>query len=224
MKAALWVIALLALGVSSAEAHASDGRVLFVAGEAHVERAAKVTPLAKDLEITAGDLLVTSATGRVQLLMQDGDRIALRPNTRFRVEEFRTADSLKSPGTGRSFYNLLKGGLQTLTRSLGKRGEDSYRVRTPVATIGIRGTHYSLRLCAGDCDEVTRTHSANFKYHGANEPTGSGLVESMDSSRDGNDVENGAGAAQGRVWLRSRRPDGSDPAQETTAGQPAHAA
>jgi hypothetical protein len=75
----------------------------------------------------------------------------LRPNTRFRIDEYTAPRSQQAPETGRSFYSLLKGGFHTITQSLGRRSEHSYRVRTPVATIGIRGTHYSVQWCDDDC-------------------------------------------------------------------------
>jgi hypothetical protein len=121
---------------------AGAGKVMFANGDVQVERAGKLQPLAKGAEIAPGDTIVTGADGRVQLLMADGDRMALRTNTRFRVDEFKAPASAAQPETGRSFYSLLKGGFRAVTRSLGRRGQDSYRVKTPVATIGIRGTAY----------------------------------------------------------------------------------
>jgi hypothetical protein len=48
---------------------------------------------------------------------------------------------------------LLKGGFRTVTGLIGKRGNtDAYKLRAGTATIGIRGTDFSSRLCATkDC-------------------------------------------------------------------------
>lgn len=51
----------------------------------------------------------------------------------------------------RAFFRLVKGGFRSVSGLIGKVNQDNYRVSTPVATIGIRGTRYSARLCQGDC-------------------------------------------------------------------------
>lgn len=145
------VATLLMAGPVTASA-ASAGKVVFAAGNVKVERAGKLLPLTKDASIEPGDTLVTGQDGRVQLLMADGDRMAIRTNTRFRVDEFKAPASASQPETGRSFYTLVKGGFRAVTRSLGQRGQDSYRVKTPVATLGIRGTTYWVRYWPGDAN------------------------------------------------------------------------
>lgn len=154
-RSSLWLtLGLLVAGLMyTGQARAEAGRVIFVSGETSLVRGIEM-PLLKGTAIEPGDTLVTGADGRVQLLMADGDRIALQPNTRFTVEEF-SGPSRVDPGTPvpearpsswRSIYNLAKGGFRSLTRSLGGRNESSYQVRTPVATLGVRGTDYSVWL------------------------------------------------------------------------------
>ncbi|HVT33991.1 MAG TPA: hypothetical protein VHE37_00295 [Nevskiaceae bacterium] len=45
-------------------------------------------------------------------------------------------------GTTRAFFRLLKGSFRAVSGLIGKANQDDYRVSTPVATIGIRGTDY----------------------------------------------------------------------------------
>lgn len=151
-KLCLSIVAGLLAFTSHAAPASAAGKVVFVAGDAQVERDGKTQPLAKGAVIEAGDVLVTGRDGRVQLLMADGDRMALRTNTRFRVDEFKAPASRDKPETGRSYYSLLKGGFRAVTRSLDRRGLDSYRVKTPVATIGIRGTTYWVIQWPGDAN------------------------------------------------------------------------
>ncbi|MGH8530400.1 MAG: FecR family protein [Nevskiales bacterium] len=155
--------ALLLLFMSPA-ALAAAGKVIFVTGQAFVLREQQL-PLERGFEVERGDTVITYLDGRVQLLMADGDRIALRPNSRFRIDEFTTPeagqarDAVSLRRLGKSFYSLLRGGFRTLTNSKGERDLSSYRVRTPVATIGIRGTYYVARFCNNDCyrDEPRKT-------------------------------------------------------------------
>jgi len=134
--------AALVLMLASNTVLATAGKVVFASGDVQVERAGSMLPLAKGAAIEPGDTIVTGTDGRVQLHMADGDRMALRSNTRLRVDEFKAPTSPKTPETGRSFYSLVQGGFRAVTRSLDRRGLDSYRVKTPVATLGIRGTKY----------------------------------------------------------------------------------
>jgi hypothetical protein len=148
----LFAAAALMLAIGSDAALAAAGKVVFVKGDAKVERAGKTLPLANGAAIESGDVIVTGQDGRVQLLMADGDRMALRTNTRFRVDEFKAPVSRDKPETGRGFYSLIKGGFRAVTRSLDRRGLESYRVKTPVATIGIRGTAYWVIQWPGDAN------------------------------------------------------------------------
>lgn len=148
----------LVLLLGSGPLWAAAGKVIFVSGQAFLLRGGQ-TPIERGTEVQPGDILVTYVDGRVQLLMSDGDRIALRPNTRFRIDDYKSPNpqasgsgpSVRLDRVGRAFYSLLRGGFRSLTNSRGQRDLESYQVRTPVATIGIRGTYYVVRHCNNDC-------------------------------------------------------------------------
>lgn len=55
--------------------------------------------------------------------------------------------------TSRAFFRLVKGGFRSVSGLIGKLNREDYRVTTPIATIGIRGTSYSARLCQGPCED-----------------------------------------------------------------------
>lgn len=50
-----------------------------------------------------------------------------------------------------AFFRLLKGGFRTVSGLIGKANPQDYRVSTPVATIGIRGTDYYVYICDQAC-------------------------------------------------------------------------
>ncbi|HSW13685.1 MAG TPA: hypothetical protein VLI06_12645 [Solimonas sp.] len=56
-----------------------------------------------------------------------------------------------APPGSRAFFKLLKGGFRAVSGLIGKVDRNEYRVSTPVATIGIRGTDYLLVLCDAAC-------------------------------------------------------------------------
>ena len=61
-----------------------------------------------------------------------------------------TQQAAAGPGS-RAFFKLLKGGFRAVSGLIGKVDRNDYRVSTPVATIGIRGTDYLLVLCDEKC-------------------------------------------------------------------------
>jgi hypothetical protein len=97
--------------------------------------------LAKGYEIESGETINTHE-GRVQLRFTDGAFVSLQPQTLYRIDEYRFDG--KNDGSERGFFSLLKGGLRTITGLVGRTHKRNYQVNTTVATIGIRGTEYTL--------------------------------------------------------------------------------
>jgi hypothetical protein len=153
---------LLALAVAVAlpalAAGSVAGKLVFAAGEVRVERDGGRALKAGD-PIEVGDVVVTGAKSRAQLLMADGARVALRAGTRFRVDAFSLPAAVSRPGQaqavatdGQSVATLLKGGFRTRTGMVGKQDPAAYEVRTPVGVLGIRGTEYVAVFCNNDCE------------------------------------------------------------------------
>jgi len=97
-------------------------------------------PLSKGTEIGVGDT-VDTGLGRVQLRFADGAQMALQPDTQFKVEQFVFAS--KGEGEDNVVMNLLKGGMRTVTGLIGRANRAKYQLKTPSATIGIRGTEFT---------------------------------------------------------------------------------
>lgn len=141
-------------------ASANVGTVAFVSGSAHMEQT-PAQQLAKRDAVNNGEAVVTGSDGRVQLRMIDGGKIAIRPESVFRVENYAvTATAIETSAVAASaeqkntaVLSLLKGGFRTITGDAANRDPQNYRVKTPVATMGIRGTHYEVRLCTASCAE-----------------------------------------------------------------------
>ncbi|MGE0875039.1 MAG: FecR domain-containing protein [Burkholderiales bacterium] len=100
-------------------------------------------PLVKGAEVRVGEL-VSTGQGRVQLRFADGAQMALQPGTDFKVEEFRFAQ--KGEGEDNVVMNLLKGGMRTITGLIGRSNQAKYALKTPSATIGIRGTEFTAEF------------------------------------------------------------------------------
>lgn len=123
------------------------GRILVVSGSAHAQAmAGGQRVLAQDAIVERGDTLTTGADGNIQVRFVDGALLMVRANSRIRIDDYRAEGN-----TLYSVMSLLSGGIRTLTGRIGKTRRDAYLMNTATASIGVRGTDYELRLCAGDC-------------------------------------------------------------------------
>jgi hypothetical protein len=123
---------------------AAAGRVDFAIGEVTATGPdGKARALAKGAEVNPGDTIVTGASGRAHIRFSDGAYSSLQPQTTFRIDEYKYPG--QADGTEKGFFSLAKGALRTITGVIGRVNRNSYKVSTPTATIGIRGTEYLAR-------------------------------------------------------------------------------
>jgi len=117
------------------------GRVNFVSGNVQAVSAdGSRRALVKGELVNSGERLETNR-GRVQIRFTDGSFISLQPNTVFGLDKY-NFDKNK-PEDGSLLFNFLRGGMRTVSGAIGKVNRANYKVQTPVATIGIRGTSYA---------------------------------------------------------------------------------
>lgn len=96
--------------------------------------------------INSTDTVRTGPDGKVKFTMSDSSKFAIPPNSEFKIEEY--ADRTPS-SPARAVYSLLKGAFRTVSGLIGKTKDDTYEMRTPVATMGIRGTDYAAVMKQG---------------------------------------------------------------------------
>ncbi|MCW8956872.1 MAG: FecR domain-containing protein, partial [Gammaproteobacteria bacterium] len=140
------------------------GKVIINMGELSAVNRGSVRKLSRNSSVLKGDTLKTASNSHTQIRLKDGALISLRPNTEFRIADFRYNGS--EDGTERGLFELIKGGFRTITGAIGHRNKQNYRVNTTVATIGIRGTHYGLVLCTDGSCESDGSNLADGLYGG----------------------------------------------------------
>lgn len=147
-KALLYLTAMLALASACGNAYAAvAGQVQFVYGAVQLTtEAGKSHPIQKGDAVNEGDTLTTAATASAQIRMQDGGFIAVRPDTRLKFDSFKFNG--KQDGSEQSFFSLFKGGFRAVTGLIGKINKPNYRITTPAATLGIRGTDHETFVVA----------------------------------------------------------------------------
>ncbi len=111
----------------------------------------EVRSLSRGSAIYSEEVLSTGPNSYLRVKYSDGAFMMLRPNTRFLIEKYVHTEKAEE---NRGFFSLLKGGLRTVSGLIGKLRKRNFRLTTPVATIGIRGTDFDTRVCAGDCLDV----------------------------------------------------------------------
>lgn len=127
------------------------GTVDAISGSASiVDQSGKTAVVSVGLKIFEGQTINSGPEGEVHLVTEDGGIIAIRPNTQFRVDEYKA----EGDSSDKIFMSLLKGSIRSITGWIGKYNTSAYRLTTPTATIGIRGTdHETTVIDKGDGDE-----------------------------------------------------------------------
>lgn len=92
------------------------------------------------------DNVKTYENSQAQLKMIDGALLALKAQTELNIEEYFLSNDKSS---GSVVMELVSGGLRTITGSI-KGNTENYKLKTPVGSIGIRGTHYEVEIINGD--------------------------------------------------------------------------
>lgn len=156
--------ALLFLYLHAATAFAQAvGRIIAASGDVTVIRANAPRPGPVGTALQVGDLVRTGAQSNAQLWFADASVVAMRHGSEFRIDQFAFRDD---PANDRAFYSLVKGGLRTVAGAIGLTDQRGYRLATPHASIGRRGTQFAVVACQNDCAETGGALAANGTYGG----------------------------------------------------------
>lgn len=133
------------------------GRFQFVAGDVRVIGIdSKERPAQKGHEVDEGETLLSGPGASAQLKMIDGGLIAVRPDTRMKLDIYNIQGS--ENGKEKAFISLLKGGFRAITGLIGKTNKENYTIGTSTATIGIRGTDHEPMVILPPPPGVQPTH------------------------------------------------------------------
>src|SRR5882762_9069006 len=160
MRSLIILLGLLsAPGLASAQA----GRFLLAVGDVVVARGQAEIRAATGTPVQSGDTIRVGPASNAQIRMTDESIVGLRPGTVFGIDAYEYSGQAEP----RSIFSLLKGGFRTVTGAIGRlHNRERYAVRTPTATIGIRGTHYTVVHCDNDCGGADRGSISNGTYGG----------------------------------------------------------
>ena len=146
-------VALVILLTASFTVIAEDNTGMVVASRGEVSAMSK----GDSREMKQGDSLFVEdkiTTGKrsfAVLQFVDGAKVTVRPDSEMIVETYLYNGDGKDAAT----LSLVSGGLRIITGAMAKSNPENYKVRTPVALMGVRGTEFSVMLCDDQiCDET----------------------------------------------------------------------
>ena len=93
--------------------------------------------------IYVNDEIITSNRSFAVLQFEDGAKVTVRPDSTLIIEAYLYNGDDNDEAT----LSLVEGGLRVITGAMAKSNPENYKVRTPVALMGVRGTEFSVVLC-----------------------------------------------------------------------------
>lgn len=137
----------LGCGLPLASAQTQDaGKTLMAKGVVTASDNEAERALKRRSPVFMQDKVATGAVSAAQLRMIDGALLSLQQESELSIASY-AFNPANDDGVVQ--MSLLKGGLRTVTGALQQTG-DNYKLTTPVASIGVRGTHYEAELQDGD--------------------------------------------------------------------------
>lgn len=133
--------------------------VSHASGPAKLTRKEEVMTVNKGMQVFEGDKISTTSSQYVELHMIDKGQLIIKPFSEVEIVTYRlekdivsvSSDIKVERGSSSALINILKGSLRSITGAIQK---SQYRLSTPTATIGIRGTdHETIVVLEGEQNE-----------------------------------------------------------------------
>ena len=121
------------------------GEVAFAIGVAHVTNVQGATVvLRRGTALFEGQRIETGENGHVHIRFIDGASVAVRPESRLLIQEYHY-DAAR-PADNRVRFLLEQGEARSITGKAGEAAKDRFRLNTPIAAIGIKGTDFIVQV------------------------------------------------------------------------------
>lgn len=117
------------------------GKVVVTSG-GFLETPKGLTPLAPETPIYRNSVIVTKAGGHVEVKFTDGTVLSQGANAKMAVDNYVFDSHGSSPSS--LLLNMGQGAFRVITGKIATQNPENFNVKTPLATIGIRGTDFSI--------------------------------------------------------------------------------
>jgi len=130
----------LMLGAGAAAAAEKVGEVSLAIGVTRVVGERGNHTAARGLTVQVGDRIETERGGHVHVRFVDGAYVSVRPGSRLFVEAYRYDPAKPQENAVR--FRLEAGVVRAISGELAEKARDRFRLNTPIAAIGVRGTDF----------------------------------------------------------------------------------
>ncbi|WP_146179275.1 FecR domain-containing protein [Limnohabitans sp. Hippo4] len=133
------------------------GEVTLTIGKSKIERSTQEAEPQKGGSVQEGDVIRTSDNGHVHIRFIDGARVSVRPNSVFRIHEFKYSPA--DPASSVVRLSLDSGEARSISGAAAQAAKDRFRLNTPLVAIGVKGTDFVTQV-AKDVIRVTVNQGA----------------------------------------------------------------
>ena len=143
ISAVALLLPLLLTEIPAVAADETIGSVKKAIGSVTIVRDGQRTPAPPGFKLHSGDTLETGPDGQLGIILRDDSLFSLGPSSRFVIEQF-----LFVPAEGKLGLTarILRGTMAYVSGIIGRLAPESASFVTPVATIGVRGTHFAAKV------------------------------------------------------------------------------
>lgn len=137
-----WLLALCLLsGVALAGDEIAIGTVKTMQGDVSVLRGSEKIAANVGSALRGSDVITTAAASSVGITLRDNTLLSAGPNSRLSLDKF-VFDSTSHQGALEA--TLRRGTLAVISGKIAKADPQAVRFRTPLTTLGVRGTEFIL--------------------------------------------------------------------------------
>lgn len=127
------------------------GKIVAVTGNAFIEHNGESHPLEVGSPVYKGAILVTGSDAHVEVRFNDDTMLSQSANSKVSIDNFVFNDPGDSPSI---LLNLTEGALRTITGKIAEENPENFEVKSPLATLGIRGTDFILSSSPSAGDRI----------------------------------------------------------------------
>jgi hypothetical protein len=129
-----------------------SGTVIAVVQQANIDGKTGQLVIEPQQPVYSGDKIDTGPRGQAQIIFQDNTKLVVGPNSSMVIDAF----VFDNNNTAKQFsINVVKGAFRFIT---GNSPKNAYKITTPTATIGVRGTEFDIAI-----EKEGTTRVANFE-------------------------------------------------------------
>src|SRR5690606_23096376 len=95
---------------------------------------------------TERDVIETGGNGHVHVRFVDQALVSVRPSSKLEIVHYRY--DAANPAASAVKFNLMEGTTRAISGEAATHARENFRMNTPVAAIGVRGTDFVVRASA----------------------------------------------------------------------------